>query len=219
MMTEYLSTPPTTPVMNDTIVGQLSHRTIRSFTEKKVAPDHMQTLFEVARHTATSAFMQQFTIIHITDPALREEFRQITGQPYVGGTAGELFIFIADLARNARIRAEGGVDDVPQHRTNLFLEAFTDAVLAGQNVTIAAESLGLGAVFLGSIHADPRRVIKLLKLPRLTFPVFGMLVGHPNQEPQFKPRLPLAITVGENAYPAVDSYAEALGGYDQVVQQ
>ena len=64
---------------------------------------------DVARHTATSSFLQACTILHITDPQVRETIGAASGQPYVGGTKGDLFIFVADLYRNSRIRAEQGV--------------------------------------------------------------------------------------------------------------
>lgn len=215
MTADDLRTPPTAPVLNETICQQLAHRTIRAYSEEPVSPEVMETLLEVARHTASSQFFQQFTIIRITDATLREELRAVSGQPYVGGTRGELLIFVVDLARNARIREAAGVSLEPLERTNLFIQAMEDTTLAAQNMVVAAESLGLGTTYLGSLMADPARVIELLGLPERTFPVFGMLVGHPAQDPQFKPRLPLAITVGENVYPELDE--AALAEYDATV--
>ena len=62
-----------------------------------------------------------------------------------------------------------------------------------------------------------RRVIQALQLPEPTYPLVGVLVGHPAQEPQYKPRLPLAVMTGENAYPRVNNMTEALAEYDEVV--
>lgn len=58
-----------------------------------------------------------------------------------------------------------------------------------QNTVNATESMGLGAVILGSILNDAAQLIELLQLPKLTFPVLGLEVGYPDQEPQLKPRL------------------------------
>lgn len=209
----------TAPIENPTIAAQMGHRTIRAFTDEALTADELTTLFEVARHTASSSFLQQTTIIHVTDPVVRERLRAASGQPYVGGTRGELLVFIADQYRNSRIRAEGGADDAPLHRANLFLTAAHDALLAAQNVVVAAESMGLGTCYLGSILADPRGVIEALALPELTFPIVGLLVGRPAQEPQFKPRLPLSATVAENSYPRIASYADLLADYDETITQ
>ncbi|MDO4259270.1 MAG: NADPH-dependent oxidoreductase [Actinomycetaceae bacterium] len=218
MSADPLSTPTPTPVHTDTIDLQMRHRTIRAYADTPVSEDQMTTLLEVARATATTAFLQQFTIIHIRDHAIRQRIAAVTGQPYVGGDRAELLIFVADLYRNAQIRAEGGLDDEPLGRINLFMQAMYDTCLAAQNVVVAAESMGLGTTYLGSINTDPREVIAALNLPRLTYPIFGLLVGHPAQDPQFKPRLPLAVTTGVDTYPFVDSYEDTLAEYDEVVQ-
>ena len=207
---------------NETIASQLAHRTIRAYKDQPLTDAEVETLMDVARHTATSSFLQSCTILHITDPTVREAIGAASGQPYVGGTKGDLFIFVADLYRNSRIRAEQGVSSEALGSINLFLTALEDALLAAQNVVVAAESMGLGTVYLGSILADPRSVVKTLELPELTFPVVGLLVGHPDQEPGQKPRMPLSVTTAKNAkntYPRVESYAEALADYDREVTE
>ncbi|MCD4557890.1 nitroreductase family protein [Schaalia sp. lx-100] len=197
----------------------MAHRTIRAFTEQPVSNDELHTLFQVARHTATAAFLQQATLIHVRDQSIRDGLCQVSGQKYVGGTRGELFVFVADLYRNATIRHEAGIESEVFGRTNMFFEAIDDTLLAAQNVVVAAESMGLGTVYLGSLNSDPRRVIDLLKLPRLTYPILGLLVGHPDQSPMYKPRLPLSVTVGVDTYPHVESYSDVLNDYDALVTE
>ena len=141
---------------NETIASQLNHRTIRAYKDQPLTEAEVETLMDVARHTATSSFLQACTILHITDPQVREAIGAASGQPYVGGTKGDLFIFVADLYRNSRIRAEQGASSEALGSMNLFLTALEDALLAAQNVVVAAESMGLGTVYLGSILADPR---------------------------------------------------------------
>ena len=200
---------------NETIASQLAHRTIRAYKDQPLTEEEVTTLMDVARHTATSSFLQSCTVLHITDPTVREAIGAASGQPYVGGTKGDLFIFVADLYRNSRIRAEQGVSSEALGSINLFLTALEDALLAAQNVVVAAESMGLGTVYLGSILADPRSVVKVLQLPELTFPIVGLLVGHPDQEP----RMPLSVLTAKNTYPHVESYTETLADYDREVTE
>mgnify|MGYP001672938640 FL=1 len=204
---------------NETIASQLAHRTIRAYKEQPLTEAEIETLMEVARHTATASYLQGYTVLHITDPQVREKIYAASGQPYVGGTKGDMFIFVVDLYRNSRIRAEQGVSSEALSSMNLFLTALEDALLAAQNVVVAAESMGLGTVYLGSILADPRLVVDALELPELTFPILGLLVGHSDQEPGQKPRLPLSILTAENTYPRVESYTEALADYDREVTE
>ena len=214
-----LRTPAKTPVTNSTIAAQMAHRTIRAYTDEGVGEDTVATLLDVARHSATASFQQQVTIIRVLDPAVREQLHLASGQPYVGGDRGEFFVFVVDLHRNAVLRERAGVSLEPLGRTALFLQGVEDAVIAAQNVVVAAESLGLGTTYLGSIIGDVRRVIEALRLPTRTYPVLGLLVGHPAQEPQYKPRLPREIVVGTDAYPEPDDHLDALTAYDAEVEQ
>ncbi len=215
-----LRTAPTAPLAatNDTIATQLAHRSIRAFTDEPLADDVVDTLLAVARRSPTSGFYQQTTVIRVLDPDVREQVHLSSGQPYVGGNRGELWVFIVDLHRNAVIRSQAGADLEPLGRTSLFLEGVEDTVIAAQNVVVAAQSLGLGTVYLGSIQGEPRRVIKALHLPHHTYPLVGLLIGHSAQDPQFKPRLPEEFTSAINTYPEFEDLTSALGTYDLVVR-
>lgn len=205
-------------VTNSTIETQLNHRSVRKFSDEPVSEEIMETLFDVARHTASTVFFQMFSIIRVKDPEIREVIHQATGQPYVGGDKGELLIFVVDLHRNAQIRAEAGIDNEPLDWVSLASFGFYDTLLAAQNLVIAAESLGLGTVYLGSIGGNRLGIAEALKLPKHTFPVLGMLVGHPAHEPPLKPRLPLEVLIGTDTYPEVANYHEALAEYDEEVR-
>jgi FMN reductase (NADPH) len=77
-----------------------------------------------------------------------------------------------------------------------------DAALAAQNAVIAAESLGLGTVYIGGIRSNIEAVSELLKLPDYVIPVVGLVVGYREQDSSIKPRLPL-----ENIY-HLDAYEQ-----------
>lgn len=201
---------------NQTIKHQLTHRTIRAFKPHCLTPKKLQLLVKVVDQTATSMFLQQRTVLHITDLAKRRAICQVSNQAYVGAN-GDLFIFIVDLFRNQQIRQHLGKNDGRLHQTDIFIQGLEDAILGVQNFVTAAESLGLGAVILGSINNDPQRMIDILNLPKLTFPVLGVQVGIPDQEPQLKPRLPLSSCFFENNYPANFKLAD-FEAYDQIVR-
>lgn len=187
-------------IHNDTIDRQLNHRTIRAFKDEPLTKDELTTLYQVASQTPTSNFFQQFSIIHVTDPQVRAQIRDIAKQKYVGAN-GDLLIFIVDLYRNQQIRQQLGNNDGRLHTMDVFMQAVEDTTLAVQNVLVAAESMGLGGVILGSIKNDPVKLIKVLGLPKMTMPWLGLQLGHPDQEPQLKPRLPLDLVAFEDHYP------------------
>lgn len=202
-------------IKNTTINQQLNHRSVRAFKQITLTKEQLTTLYQVASQTATSMFMQQMSIIHLTDPQKRVAVRKISKQPYVGQN-GDLFIFLADLYRNQQIRQLKGKDDGRLHTIDIFFQAVDDALMAVQNVINAAESMGLGVVPLGSINNDPFKLIKSLELPKMVFPVLGLQVGVPDQQPQLKPRIPLSTISFENNYPRELNLSK-LKDYDQTV--
>lgn len=204
-------------IHNSTIDAQVNHRSIRQFKNKSLNQEQLTTLYTVFQHTATSLFMQNATLMHITDEAKRAKIRQLCNQKYVGAE-GDLFIFVVDLYRNQQIRQQLGQDDGRVHTTDVFLQGLDDTLLAWQNVANAVESMGLGYVPLGTINDHPLALLEVLDLPKLTFPALGMQVGIPAQDPQLKPRLPLKLTTFENNYPQ-DFNVDELKDYDQTVEK
>ena len=198
--------------MNETIQTQLNHRSIRAFKEQELTKEEVELLVDVARHTATSKFMQAYSIISITDPTLKAAFAAISKQPYVENN-GHLFLFVVDYHRNVQLTKAQEL----QGTADYFIAGLTDATIAAQNMVVAAESLGMGTVFLGSLHNDAQQIIDLLGLPEYTFPAVGLAVGWPNQEPQLKPRLPKEVMYMENHYQALENPLKDIEAYDEEI--
>ena len=189
------------------------HRSIRKFTNTKVPMDLMISLISAGQSAASSSFLQGVTIIRVTDPKKRAAFKEITGgQAYVE-LAPEFLVFCADLSRPMRCcTAHGGTPS--EGLTEHFIIATVDTALYAQNVAVAAESAGLGICYIGAIRNDPARSAELLDLPQQVYPVFGMCIGWPDQDPEVKPRLPVSVMLKENSY-SIDGEAEAIAAYDQ----
>lgn len=199
---------------NETIQTQLAHRTIREFKDQAIPNDVFELLMEVARQTASSTGMQACSIIRVTDPEMKNKIAEICNQEYVA-RAPELLIFIVDQYRNYQIAKEKNYVAENASDMDRFFAAFTDACIMAQNVVTAAESMGLGTVYLGSILNDSEKICELLKLPELTFPVIGLGIGYPNQNPQLKPRMDMRLRVFENTYRSFESYLDEIKEYDK----
>ena len=98
--------------------------------------------------------------------------------------------------------------------TEHFIISTVDAAIYAQNVAIAAESAGLGICYIGAIRNDAERSAELLELPQHAYPVFGMCIGWPDQDPEVKPRLPVSVMLKENSY-SIEGEAEAIAAYDE----
>ncbi|TFZ41126.1 NADPH-dependent oxidoreductase [Soehngenia longivitae] len=200
--------------MNETVKKQLDHRTIREFKDERIPEETFKTLMEVVRRTPTSNGMQTCSIIRVKDNDKKASIAEICNQEYVKRTP-ELLIFIVDQFRNMMIAKEKGGKIENARDMDRFFQGFTDACLAAQNLVVAAESMGLGTVYFGSILNDPQKVIDIFHLPELTFPVVGLGVGYPNQEPQLKPRMDMSLRLFEDNYTVFDSYLKEIEEYDR----
>ncbi len=196
----------------------LSHRSIREFTGDPVSDEDIALLREVAARTASSMGLQQASIVRVTDPEKKRQITEVAGQEYVA-RAPELWIYLVDIYRNTQIASEKGLETSAALGMDYFFQGFTDAALMAQNVNSAIEALGMGAVFIGNILNDPMRIVEILELPAGTFPVVGQLFGHPNQQPDRKPRMPMQFRFFENRYQRPDSYTAALQDYDREMNQ
>lgn len=204
-------------LLNSTIDTQLRHRTIRQFTGDPLPDDVFRTLMDVAQRTASSRGMQHASIIRVVDAQLRSVLADVGHQAYMG-QAPEMLVFIVDTHRNQVILDERGAAGYGARSMDSFFEGWTDACLMAQNIVVAAESLGLGTNYFGNVLNSPSRVIELLRLPALTFPVVGLTLGYPAQDPQLKPRMPMSLRVLTNGYTEPPSVVDALRDYDAVMQ-
>lgn len=200
--------------MNETIKNQLSHRTIREFKDEILDQSVINNLLDVANMAPTSNGMQFCTIIEVTDQNLKDELAKNGLQEYMA-RAPHLWIFVVDLFRNYNIAKENGQENDEMLGFDRFIQGMTDCIIAAQNVTIAAESLGLGVNYFGNIHNDTKNVIELLNLPQLTYPAVGLGFGIPNQEPQIKPRMDINLKAFENSYKVYDNYNQTIADYDK----
>ena len=204
--------------MEDMIQKQLDHRTIRAWKDKEVPNEDLEVFKEVIQRTATSTGMQTYSVIRVIDEEKRKAISDISTQDYVR-TAPELFIFIVDAYRNSKIAKEvEGEDFREASDMERFFQGFTDACLAAQNLTNAIEAKDMGAVFLGSVLNDIPKLIDVLELPELTFPVLGVAFGYPDQEPMLKPRMDMRLRFFEDSYKKFDDYLDEIKEYDQEMQ-
>lgn len=203
--------------MNETIKIQLNHRTIRKFKKEKVKEKDLKKMLMAANQAPSANGLQRSSIIRISDQKIKDKLALIGGQDYMKDST-ELLVFIADLYRNARIGLEKGEEINLFNSIDLFFQAMADSYLQAQNLVLAAESLGYGTNYFGNIFNNIDEVIKILNLPKLTFPVIALGLGFPDQNPQLKPRITIEKKVFENSYKIFDNYLDEFKNYDELMQ-
>jgi len=185
--------------MNPTIELLNSHRSIRKFTEQKIPRELLLELIRAGQSAATSNHVQAYSVIHVVNQENREKIAALAGgQPYIAKCA-DFLVFCADMKRSTEAAEKAGAD-VIRGMTEQLVVASVDAALMAQNVAIAAESEGLGLCYIGGIRNNPAEISELLRLPEHVYPVFGMCLGYPDQNPEVKPRLPTETILKEDYY-------------------
>ena len=199
--------------MNPTIDLMQAHRSIRKFTEREVDDETLKTIIAAAQCAATSHFVQAYTIIRVQNMKKRQAIAELAGPQVWVAQAPVFLVFCADLSR---LEAVCRVHDTVMQKgwAEQFVTATVDTALLAQNVLLAAESLGLGGVYIGGIRNDPQTVCDLLAIPDQAYPVFGMCLGWPAHDPPPKPRLPVDAVLYTDRYPR-QADTDMLAAYDR----
>ena len=175
------------------------HGSVRHYKPDPVPRETIETVVAAGQRAATSSNLQMYSVVAVLDAQKRARLQELCGGQRHIGEAPVFLAWIADLSRLERICEKRGYTQQVSQVEN-FLLAAVDAAIAAQNATLAAESLGLGCCYIGSIRNNPREVIRLLDLPRLAFPLVGMTLGWPARPPRIRPRLPLEAVLHWEAY-------------------
>lgn len=186
-------------MQNETIKTICHHRSIRAYQATALTQAQITTIVSAAQSASSSNFLQCGTIIRITDVNKRKQLAHEAGDQSYVTQAPEFWVFCADFNRHFQIDSS-----IPLEKAEQLLIGCIDTALMAQNAVIAAESLGLGTVYIGGLRNNIDKVTALLELPKYVLPLFGLCLGYPAQDPQIKPRLPKELIFFENSYQPID---------------
>ena len=178
--------------MNAVIECLLNHRSIRKFQDKPIEKDMLDTILQAGTRAATAGNLQHYSLIVVDD---RVKKRALWDDEMLDSPT--LIIAAVD---EYRLKRWFELNEAPFYFDQLsnLLIGYWDAVIALQNVVVAAESLGLGTVYLGEIFS--KDLAGILDTPPYVFPAGCVLVGYPAETPPLRPRLPLEAVIHRNGY-------------------
>jgi len=193
--------------MTETIRQLHARKSVRVFTDREITAEEKCAILEASVQAPTAGNQQLYTILDITDQALKEALvKTCDNQPMIA-EAKLVLIFCADCKKwyDAYVATDcnprkPGVGDL--------LLAVCDAVIAAQNAVTAAESLGIGSCYIGDVMENCEQTRALLNLPDYVFPAAMLVFGRPTQQQKdrVKPqRCDLRHIVHENAYRCMDA--------------
>jgi nitroreductase len=204
--------------LNATLEVLLNHRSVRSYLPDPLDNGTVELLVAAAQSASTSSNLQAWSVVAVEDKERKARLAALcNGQKHI--LEAPLFLaWIADLSRLRSIAQNAGSPSESLDYFESFLVAVIDVALAAQNAVIAAESLGLGTVYIGALRSRPEEVAAELNLPPETMAVFGLVVGRPNPAAPaaVKPRLPQAAVLHREQY-HVAQQAGAIAQFDDTI--
>lgn len=203
---------------NNCLATMLSHRSIRAYLDKPLPEGTLEILIAAAQSASTSSNLQTWSVVAVKDRDRKARLAQLAGGQAHIRECPLFLVWLADLARLARVAELQRLPHAGLDYLEMFVMAVVDAALAAQNAVTAAESHGLGTVYIGAMRNQPEAVAAELGLPPRVFAVFGLCIGYPDlaRPAAVKPRLSQAAVLHHESY-SLEAQDEAIARYNHVM--
>ena len=204
--------------MNPVIQCLLNHKSIRKFKDTPIEPEKLDLIIKAAQAAPNWCNGQHVSIIAVRDKDSKTRLAKWSlNQSYIH-TCPIFLVFCADFYRTSLVFEKNGRDLKPfVEQLDSVLIGSHDVGIAMEAAIVAAESMGLGTVCIGGIRQTSLSVVKELNLPKYVFPVVGLCIGYPDDDPGVKPRLDKNAVFFEGKYDTTH-LKEEIDKYDVVYE-
>lgn len=177
------------------------HKSVRKYLEKDISHETIEKILSAGLRASSSGNMQSYSVIVTKDLELRKKLYEPHFQQSMVLEAPALLTFCADFHR-MRLWLEQSKAPMNFDNFMSFMIGAIDAILASQNVALAAEAEGLGICYMGTTLASCDRIAEILELPENVVPVVGFSIGYPDESASNprRDRLPLKGLVHQEKY-------------------
>ena len=151
--------------MNEVLQQLKTRKSVRVYEDRAIEPEVKQAILEAAIQAPSAGNMALYTILDITDRAIKDKLAvSCDNQPFIA-TAPMVLVFCADYRRWYDVFCKY-VDEVRKPDMGDLFLAEADTLIAAQNAVVAAHSLGLGSCYIGDITENFEYHKELLNLPQ-----------------------------------------------------
>ena len=163
--------------MNEVLSQLHARKSVRAFLDRPISPEARRAILEAACAAPTAGNQQLYTILDITDQAVKDTLADTCDhQPFIA-QAPLVLLFCADCQKWYDAFAAGGCSPRRPGPGDLWL-ALSDANIAAQNAVTAAWSLGIGSCYIGDILEQVETHRTLLRLPEYVVPAALLVFGY-----------------------------------------
>jgi len=198
---------------NETVRLLFERSSCRSFLDKRIPENVLSLVLDAGTHAPTAGNLQPYSIIRIENEGTKQKLAEICEQSFIG-KAPVLLLFCLDLHRNERWAK---LETAPYTATSSFRHfwvSFQDTIICAQNICTAADSMGLGSVYIGTVIDKPAEIQAMFKLPKGVFPVVLVCMGYPMKRMKPRNKLGAKVVVHPEYYREMKDQ-EIIETYDQ----
>lgn len=186
--------------MNEVIKTMLEHRSIRKYTDQKIEKETLDLILRAACNGSTTGNMQLHSIIVTEDKEMMKKMAPYHFNQPISTNAPLILTFCADFNRFNKYCEYRGADTTAYNNIQSYHWAVADAIIAAQNACVAAESLGLGICWLGTITYNVDKFIDAMNLPQNVIPLACISIGYPAENPPLTDKLPVEALIHRETY-------------------
>jgi len=177
-------TAPSTGVDNETIRTIMNRKSVRAFTDQAIPAEYMETMLKAAMAAPTGSNIQPWHFVVLTDKSKYEKVFEGNFNMRIFNSAAAVVVLCADTTVTRVPR--NNPDAEPVTRPNGTWR--DDLGACTENFLLAAESLGLGAVWTAAYPYSDRyaSMKRELGIPDPILPYCAVAVGYPAGDEQPK---------------------------------
>lgn len=185
---------------NQTLKLLIERASCRSFSNKKISKDVLQYILEAGIHSPSGGNLQPYSIIKIEKEKTKQKLAELCGNQGFIAQARINLLFCIDFHRLERWAKLKIAPFTATSSFRHFWISFQDASICAQNICTAADSLGLGSVYIGTVLECFRKLREMFKLPPGVFPVVLLCLGYPKAKPKPAKKLGVNVIVHDEKY-------------------
>ncbi len=177
----------------------LNHRSIRKYKSTPIDENLLNQILEAGIRASNTGNMQAYSMVVTRGKDIKDLLWECHFKQDMVKEAPVIITFCADLNRFHKWCHQRNAN--PAYDNFLwFYNASIDAVLASQNICLAAEARDLGICYLGTTTYMADKIIDILNLPSLVVPVTSIVMGYPDEVAELTDRLPLEGVIHNETY-------------------
>ena len=187
------------PYDNPVMQNLTTRASVRRFTDQEISDELIAKIVRAGQQAPFTG--QMYSVVATKKPELKEKMSSFFGPLPKNGNV--FMLICVDFNRlESFISAKNRVNSFDDQW--MMILGIQDASYFGQNIVTAAESYGIGSVFLGQAPWLTPELSEIFGLPPRVWPLVGLVLGYKAEDPNPRPRIPVEAVLHWDGYQQLD---------------